>query len=271
MATSSNRRGSTAGGPRYDTVLLPVDFSAVAWRVLPIAQATAARFDVTVLPFHVDTSAPWLGLQDRDAIVPVAAFGQQLAVHVVTAEDPVAGVLAMVRRHPHGLIVMSTHGHRGLAEAAVGSVFDRVVRSGERTTLTVGPRFDPRQSARPRRIVACLDGSAVADAILPTALAWAHRCDAPLELVTVAEGGPTLPGRRQPTQRVDELAEELAAAGEPVTAVTLAGTHPGRELVAYASATPGTVLALATHARPTLTRCSPEASRDTFAGTHRLR
>lgn len=254
LTSMSSPARSVVDEARYHAVLVPVDFSASAWRVLPLAQAIASWFSVPLLPFHVDTSTPWLGDQDPDRCVPATPFGEQLAVRVVTAADPAAGVLQMARRQPHALLAMSTHGHGEVGEAAFGSVFDQVVRSGERTVLAVGPRFEPQQQARPRRIVACLAGSTTAESIVATALAWTRRCGASLELATVAADGPPLPGQRRPAQRAHERAEQLAAAGEPVTAVTLAGHRPGHDLLTYASAVPGTLLAVTTHACPALTR-----------------
>ncbi|OGG45504.1 MAG: hypothetical protein A3F84_19095 [Candidatus Handelsmanbacteria bacterium RIFCSPLOWO2_12_FULL_64_10] len=78
--------------------------------------------------------------------------------------SPAGGLLDVeVEQHPD-LVVMSTHGHTGVARFALGSVADRVVREGLAPVLLVrGPVADLTFA----RALVMLDGSGVAEAALP--------------------------------------------------------------------------------------------------------
>ena len=52
---------------------------------------------------------------------------------------PAAELVDLAQGHPHGLMVMSTHGRSGLGRWALGSVTDRVVRHTDQPVLIIRP------------------------------------------------------------------------------------------------------------------------------------
>jgi nucleotide-binding universal stress UspA family protein len=84
---------------------------------------------------------------------------------------PVADALAgYARRHEVDLIVMSTHGRRGFARLSLGSVTDSLIRLTPIPVVVVKPPrsyLNPQVTTAFKRIVVPLDGSALAEQILP--------------------------------------------------------------------------------------------------------
>ncbi|MBM3925740.1 MAG: universal stress protein, partial [SAR202 cluster bacterium] len=85
------------------------------------------------------------------------------------------------------LVAMSTHGRRGIQHWLLGSVADRVVRSGIASVMLVRPS-KKKSSARTtpiKNVIVALDGSAVSEAALPVASQLAKSLKARLQLLRV--------------------------------------------------------------------------------------
>lgn len=241
----------------YARVIVPVDFSPLSWRVLPLARAVAAKFDAELVPVHVDTASPWREADDGNRLALSASpFGQRLDVEVVAAADAGSGIEKFVRRSPGPLLAMSTHGHTGVGEMTFGSVCEEVLRRVDAPVLAVGPEFDMVRHSDIRRLVVCIDASSDSTAVVPDAVAWAERLDAPIELMTVLPGmpGTDLTAEHDAVAAVQRLATELATRDDRVSSLVLHGGRPGFEIVRYADAAPGTLIVMATHARPAVAR-----------------
>lgn len=135
-------------------ILAPVDFSERAEVALKHAVALAERYDATVDVLHaVDVPAlpdlydvgiiavtPDLVERSRTAlaglveqVIPEAYRGQV----VVQVDTPVAAILDVARDQDTDLIVMATHGLRGLKRFTLGSVAERVVQRAPCPVFTV--------------------------------------------------------------------------------------------------------------------------------------
>ncbi|QLG62307.1 universal stress protein [Halorarum salinum] len=136
----------------YDDVLLPVDGSDGTGAALAHAESLGTTYGATVHVLHVaDTN--------RDSVTTLAAGntvdvlsekGTELVEEVSAALDPaVSRRTEVLQGDPHDtivdyaneygidLIVMATHGRRGLERFLLGSVTDRVVRTADVPVLTV--------------------------------------------------------------------------------------------------------------------------------------
>lgn len=65
--------------------------------------------------------------------------GVQVTVHPVVADDPAEVIIERARAEQADLIAMATHARSGLAHLIVGSVAERVIRSGVAPVLVVRP------------------------------------------------------------------------------------------------------------------------------------
>jgi len=137
-------------------ILVPVDFSPFAERALDYAVALATALDAKVHIFHCAT-LPSYGVPELSAAV-TASWIEQLvedgkaALHKLAdargASERIAGTLLrtgdardeIVRVCEElrvDLVVMGTHGRRGVRRALLGSVAESVVRTAPCPVLTV--------------------------------------------------------------------------------------------------------------------------------------
>lgn len=118
---------------------------------------------VTAPPEEMDA----FGKRLHDAAA--AAVGFDLLHAELGARSVPRGILAYAKRIEADLVVMATHGRRGLDHAFIGSIAEAVVRQSDCPVLTVRPTAE-RTEAVPERILVPLDFSAHAR----TALAYAR-------------------------------------------------------------------------------------------------
>lgn len=144
----------------FKTILLPVDPDGDADGVMAVAIDLAKALGATLHLLHVlpippsvhpdvllrpaahPTANKWLA-EAREAVVPslraLAAPARDAGVPVelqVAHGDPADAILTAAHPDRIDLIVMGTHGRRGLARAALGSVAAQVVRDAQVPVLT---------------------------------------------------------------------------------------------------------------------------------------
>lgn len=179
----------------FDNVLCPVDFSQNSELALDYALALAAQHSARVCVMHVlpDVLAdpdvyPYLS----DPVLPSGetreraleqlggfvhrALAQNVPVDVALEQgDIVDNVVEKASKIPADLIVLGTHGRRGLARLLMGSVTERVLRHATRPVLSVSPHASepPRTGVAFRTVLCPVDFS-------PSSL---HALDLALSLV----------------------------------------------------------------------------------------
>jgi nucleotide-binding universal stress UspA family protein len=138
------------------TILVPTDFSERSTSALEYAIHLAAKLGATVHVAHA-FELPIVGFPDgtmtitaemASRIIDAAQkalndieknYGQR-GVKLTTSleqSDPRDGVIAAAKKAGADLIVMGTHGRRGLSRALIGSVAESVVRTSPIPVLTV--------------------------------------------------------------------------------------------------------------------------------------
>lgn len=137
-------------------ILVPIDFSEYADEALAYAADLAAQLDGTIHLVHAITiptlGVPELGVAYSSMMMESATKGAQDAldlrvaryrdrvslapvrIEVGDAREVIDRVAAEIGAH---LIVMGTHGRRGLRRMLLGSVAETVVRSAPCPVLTV--------------------------------------------------------------------------------------------------------------------------------------
>jgi nucleotide-binding universal stress UspA family protein len=139
-------------------ILVPTDFGVSSQNALNYAVAFAQKFGARIHLLHVVSDLA-LFVPEAVLIVPpqlppveqfqsaaVAALEQTIAglglpeaiVHPVVLEGmPFEEIVRFARDKDVDLIVMGTHGHKGLAHLLLGSVAEKVVRYAPCPVLTV--------------------------------------------------------------------------------------------------------------------------------------
>lgn len=135
-------------------ILLPTDLSEHSARALPLAQGLAAALAAPVEPVllalfvevpDVDTDAPAVvAAQIDQAEVDLAVFlasipGVAPEEGTVRVGSPAHEILAVARHWDADLVVLGTHGRRGLPRFFLGSVAETVLRKAPCSALVIPP------------------------------------------------------------------------------------------------------------------------------------
>jgi nucleotide-binding universal stress UspA family protein len=158
----ADQDGSPGGDPPVlDRLLVPIDFSDCSIDALEYAVGVAQRAKSSLTLLHVlepvsyglDFTLPHLPEREqlRDAIVTrlsglVSALdsAQVRSDYLVRGGLPIDSILDAARTQSADMIVMGTHGRRGLSHALSGSVAESVLRKARCPVLTVrSPKFRP--------------------------------------------------------------------------------------------------------------------------------
>lgn len=138
-------------------ILVPTDFSVAAESALDYALELAAKLGAKVYVMHA-YQLPVVGFPDgvllpsAEIATKIISFAQsQLAacvakrqqqssvdiVPLLKQEDPRDAVIAAAEELSADLVIMGTHGRRGLVRALIGSVAEAVIRTSTIPVLTV--------------------------------------------------------------------------------------------------------------------------------------
>ena len=136
-------------------VLVPIDFEEASLSALAKARELAGRLGLEVMVIHTYT----LPVAIYPGFEPIVApdLSDQIAtaarssLETLAAEqgglrselrcgDPAAEILRAIEELKPELVVMGTHGRKGLARLVLGSVAEKVVRSSSAPVLTVRAR-----------------------------------------------------------------------------------------------------------------------------------
>jgi len=138
----------------FQNILVPVDFERSSQRALELAIDLALRFDARLTVFHAwdvpvyvytdlvvpnDTWSPMAGAAQRQLEDTMAQVRKRLprAESVLVRGPAAIEILSAAEGLKADLVVMGTHGRRGLNRAFVGSVAEKVVRASVVPVLTV--------------------------------------------------------------------------------------------------------------------------------------
>ena len=146
----------------YKRLLVPLDGSPMSEAVLPHAEAIAASFRAESVLLRVISSLEELyrsevelgkeGAAKEQAAqrstaeaylggIAASMQGKGLKVQSIVLDGPPAKTIRAVAEETEAsLIAMSTHSHRGLVRAVLGSVTEEVVRQSRLPVLVVGPQ-----------------------------------------------------------------------------------------------------------------------------------
>jgi nucleotide-binding universal stress UspA family protein len=160
----------TGGEARFNTVVVPLDGSQLAEKVLPIVRSLATRLKLGVVLARVLTRVyfgppellPLFGANIPDQkelwgqaraeatkylIDKAEQLRAQGLAHVSSvvidggAEGAAADIIDLAKKTADNLVVMSTHGRSGVGRWLIGSVVERVVRHSSGPVLVIRPQL----------------------------------------------------------------------------------------------------------------------------------
>jgi nucleotide-binding universal stress UspA family protein len=192
---------SRSTGVPFESIIVPLDGSALAEQALPVAETIARGGGHMVLVRAHD--APVMAFANGEAwgdetrwresnyLASVAATqatpGGAAAETLVVNGPPAEAIRTTAEGRPRALIVMTSHGRTGARRVWLGSVADAVLgrTNGPPVFLVRAAADGAAGPSTIRKILVPLDGSVASEAILPHAAALARMCGAGIELVRV--------------------------------------------------------------------------------------
>jgi nucleotide-binding universal stress UspA family protein len=279
----------------YRSILVPLDGSAFGECALPVALGIARRAGARLHLAHVHLlPAPLFAerrpnvenTRDPQALEKARAYLDGV-VHRLAARTDVrlnsvlleGGVVEALQEHVAGngvdLVVMTTHGRGPLSRFWLGSVADEFLRRAEVPLLLVRPQQEAPDLAReplPRHILVPLDGSALAEQVLPAATALGSLVEADCTLMRVVQ--PVVPTAYDPVgfatgqaiqpmldqlrveaqEYLDRVAQRLRAQALTIHTQVVIDQQLAGAIFDEAAARGSDLIALATHGRHGLAR-----------------
>jgi len=269
----ANTPANPSADPAYRHVLVPLDGSDLAAGAVGTARALAERLGADLTAVSAASGPEDVAAMRAHAAEVLGSGPDDPRIEVVTSDEPDEVIAQRAADLGACLVCMSTHGRGRVAGAVMGSVARRVVERMGEPVVAVGPLVGRPTEAREAplpfssdHIVACVDGGAPSELVLPVAAAWAKRLGTALTILTVAEPSPppVRPGatwhrRHGPNADADDYLAELAEAWraqvpELRTQVVYDPIGPADGLRSYLRDHPTDLLAVTSHARSGLQR-----------------
>jgi nucleotide-binding universal stress UspA family protein len=183
-------------------ILFATDFSPAAEAALPYALGLAKQYGAKVHGLHVRFPAtyPIVGPEAMPQIIEAAeeqAKFEAQQMHELLAAVPHEVTISegdlwptlneIVGKQEVDLIVMGTHGRKGVSRALLGSAAEEVFRKASCPVLTVGPHVSHNTERRMamKQILFATDFSAESLAALPFAVSMAQEHQSNLTLLNV--------------------------------------------------------------------------------------
>lgn len=186
----------------YEAILVPLDGSKTAEKVLPYARYLAGKFkvpvellavvDVVEIASHMTSEkVHFLDTIIEDAVqhsttylrgvaTTIAGTNVRCSVEKGRAEDTIIEKAATDKTM---LITMATHGRSGLNRFLLGSIAEKVLRGTVNPLLLIRAGDEKSQGeAMLKSIIVPLDGSELAEAVLPIVADMAKKLDLEIEL-----------------------------------------------------------------------------------------
>lgn len=186
----------------FKTILFATDFSPSSEAALPYVLSLARCYDSKVIVAHAVPIEPLVGItpvpppaevdlewQDAKRGIQKYQDSKEFAdfrhEFILERGDPLAVVADLIAHEGVDLIVLGTHGRKGLRKLFAGSVAEQIFRKATCPVLTVGPGsdFKPPGNWKPRRILFATDFSSGSLLALPYAISLAEENQAELVLL----------------------------------------------------------------------------------------
>ena len=265
------------GSTLFNRVLVPLDGSLAAEQIVPYAFALAKGMGAELRLLRVISMAPlagyyisggmdWEGIE-KSMLGEAQAYLEEVqsrlnlegtqvttsvsegltATSIISESNSVAGTL----------VAMTTHARRGVFRGIIGSVTDDVLRNGNVPMLVVRSVDEDEEIAVPEldTIVLALDGSGLAETVLPHAVAVAKALDLKFDLLTVlptddpafTAGSESSEVRDNALGYLQSVEDKLAE--QDVTRVAQAILHgrPAAAIIELTANLPRAMIAVTTH------------------------
>lgn len=277
----------------YTRIVVPLDGSELAEGVLPYARSLARKLGVPLALLRVvdpvrvvDWADPGSSLfsdevlaeMDTKASTYLERVAERLRADGLTVScqvregEPAPAIVEEVEEEPRSLLAMSTHGRSGITRWVLGSVTDKVLRAVHAPILVVRSREGAAvgEDAEIKQVILPLDGSPLAEQVVPHAVALAKALEVGVLVVRVTPSpadyyyftdfaaAPVVDFSEEvdvdARGYLQGMVQRLRDEGvEQVEEVLLHG-HPASALVDLVQERPDSLVTITTHGRSGITR-----------------
>ena len=182
----------------FTKMLIPLDGSETAEKVLPYARALGGMLKVPVELLAVvdigematqmtaskarflDTMVQEAERSSSEYLKTIAAKAKGVNIHcTVEKGKPEEVIVERASGDKNTLIAMATHGRSGLNRWLLGSVAEKVLRASVNPLLLVrgGEEIKPDEKVALNKVIVPMDGSELAEKVLPAVVALAKAMD----------------------------------------------------------------------------------------------
>lgn len=265
----------------YTRILVPLDGSPIAEQVLPYVRILAQAFQspIELLRAFQPVTEEWVDptqgryldqviasyrYQAQGQLNQYMEYFQDLGVAIactVQEGEPASHIINDAEKIPGTLIAMSTHGRSGITRWVLGSVTDKVLHATTSPLLVIrarpverlSPEVLPTRSERwattisINTIVAPLDGSLLAEQVLPHVVALAKGLEVKVRMVAVTSSAAEEDS--EANQYLSEVGERLRNEGVPSVEAQLLHGDAGGAIVDMTERTRDSLLVMTTHGR----------------------
>lgn len=183
-------------------ILFPTDLSEGAQRAFPEAASLADWHDADLhvvnvsqrgeeekdsFPVPLETLAEWANVSGDTGARPLDVENLTVVQERLEGAVPAESILAYAEDEEMDLIVMGTHGRRGVRRMLLGSVTEEVVRKAPCPVFTVRSEADSTPQRRVRRVLVPVDFSEGSEVAIMHAKEIAQTYGAEIDLLHVIE------------------------------------------------------------------------------------
>jgi nucleotide-binding universal stress UspA family protein len=144
---------------KIDKILFPSELREYSLKILPYVLSMSEKYNSTIFLLHViEDISKWggfyiphisLDLYQKEAMEAAEKFMDKVCEQQmegcpnferrILSGDPTAEILKTIDAEAIDLVVMGTHGYKGLEKAIFGSVARKVVKNSPVPVLTINP------------------------------------------------------------------------------------------------------------------------------------
>ena len=144
---------------KIDKILFPSELREYSLKILPYVLSMSEKYNSTIYLLHViDDISKWggfylphisLDLYQKEALEAAEKFMDKICddqmkgcpnfERKICSGDPATEILKTIDAEAIDLVVMGTHGYKGLERAIFGSVARKVVKNSPIPVLTINP------------------------------------------------------------------------------------------------------------------------------------
>ena len=222
-------------------ILCPIDFSMFSERALNYAMRMSVWYGARLHVLHVmpppavsdpaDNYRAMTAKNMKAAVARQRIDGADVTTEIIESAKPAERIIDHAEAFDADLIVMGSHGRRGVERVLLGSVVEALLHRSPRPVLAIPSHLDEWRASQPlrfERIVCGVDFSTPSLNALALALEIAEESDARLTLLHVIDVPPEFSHHPEPPDfNVDKIRAEAEA--ECLTRLRALIPGPARE------------------------------------------